>query len=88
MTPASVLREQLATARREGLDFDAAWPAALAVALAAMPQSRVRSEWARALADIAPVWRRAFERRPATGSEAAMVLLAQTRRPGGVRVVP
>jgi hypothetical protein len=33
MTPPEVLRERLATARRDGVGFDEAWPVALAAAV-------------------------------------------------------
>jgi hypothetical protein len=81
------MREQLAEARRSGVTWADAWPAALSVALA-MPQSRVRSEWQRVLLELRPAWMRAYDRQAPQASEAAIVLLAQTRRPGGVRVVP
>jgi hypothetical protein len=52
---AVVLRQQLAEARRAGLRFEAAWPAALAVALQAA--GRERGEWVAVLTGMTDVWR-------------------------------
>lgn len=81
MSPAGVLREALAGARREGASFEAAWSTALESALAAAPDRAERDAWRAALAGMVGVWRRAFEGTPATAGEQAAAMLAD-REPG------
>src|SRR4051794_26909108 len=73
--PLTVLREQLAAQRRDGLTFDVAWNTAHAAALAAARQPE-RSAWADVLYATQPAWERAWERRPLTRREAALVAVA------------
>jgi hypothetical protein len=78
MTPPTVLRERLATARSDGERFEEAWPVALAAAVDAAQWER--EEWIDALSDTVEAWRAAWERRDATGAERAVLALVT---PGG-----
>src|SRR6202035_5407560 len=75
MSPATVVLEQLASARRAGATFDTACPDALASALLAADADE-RREWAAALAGTADAWRCSWERRPARPPERALLLVA------------
>lgn len=59
MSPAAILADLLAAARREGASFTESWPAALAEALDGTCEPR---DWLQVLDGMAPVWRAAFER--------------------------
>jgi predicted nucleic acid-binding Zn ribbon protein len=78
MTPPEVLRERLATARREGMGFDEAWPVALAAAVNAAQWER--EEWRDILSCMVETWRAAWERRDASCAERAVLALVM---PGG-----
>jgi hypothetical protein len=78
MTPPEVLREQLATARRDGASFDRAWPVALAAAVDTA--SWEREEWVDALSGTIEAWRAAWEHRDASRTDRALLVIA---RPGG-----
>jgi hypothetical protein len=69
------LLERLASARRAGLTFDQAWPTALGEAVR-VAHRRDREEWAEVLGSMSSSWRAAFERRPATGPELALAIIA------------
>ncbi len=70
MTPPAILRERLATARRDGVGFDEAWPVALAAAVNAVQWER--EEWIDALSGTTEAWRSAWERRDASSAERAL----------------
>jgi hypothetical protein len=74
VTPASVLAEQLADARRRGEDFTRAWPKAREAALAAA-NAPERRDWSVVFTDQLEVWRGAFERRRAASADVAVVRL-------------
>lgn len=76
-TPAAVMLEQLAAARRAGESFEDAWSVALAAALAVVEQVWERREWRHVLDDMASTWRDAFERRPASRCERSLATVAQ-----------
>jgi hypothetical protein len=78
MTPPVVLREQLATARRDGVSFDQAWPVALTAAVNAAQWEH--EEWQGILSGMVEAWRAAWERRDATRPEQALAVFV---RPGG-----
>jgi hypothetical protein len=78
MTPPEALRERLATARRDGVSFDEAWPVALAAAMNTAQWER--EEWQDILPSMVETWRAAWERRDATGAERAVLALVA---PGG-----
>ncbi len=78
MTPPEVLRERLAAARQDGVSFDRAWPAALAAAVNAMQWER--EEWSDALSGTIEAWRAAWERRDASRTDRALLVIV---RPGG-----
>ncbi len=78
MTPPVVLRERLATARRDGVGFDEAWPVALAAAVNTAQWER--EEWRDILSSMVETWRSAWERRDATDAERAVLALV---KPGG-----
>jgi hypothetical protein len=71
MTPPAVLRERLATARREGVGFDEAWPVALAAAVNAAQWER--EEWQDILSRMVETWRAAWERHDASSAERAVL---------------
>ena len=56
------LRQHLATARRPGVDFDAAWAGGRLLVLTALARSQ-RAEWQSALHATRETWRRAYEGR-------------------------
>jgi hypothetical protein len=78
MTPPEVLRERLATARRDGVSFDEAWPVALAAAVNAAQWER--EEWRDILSRMVKTWCAAWERRDASRAEQAVLALVM---PGG-----
>jgi predicted nucleic acid-binding Zn ribbon protein len=78
MTPPAVLRERLATARSGSLDFDEAWPVALAAAVNAAQWER--EEWRDTLSGMVETWRAAWERRDASSAARAVLALVM---PGG-----
>ena len=78
MTPPAALRERLAIARRGGVGFDEAWPAALAAAMNTVQWER--DEWLDILSGMVETWRAAWERRDASSAERAVLALAE---PGG-----
>lgn len=75
MTPAAVLLNRLAAARRAGQSFDAAFEAALLAALTVAPGPEVE-DWRLALAETAEEWRAGWERRPLTRAELALRAVA------------
>lgn len=79
MTPPIVLREQLAAARSDGVNFDEAWPVALAAAVSAVQWER--EEWIDALSGTIEAWRAAWERRDASRTDRALLVIV---RPGGM----
>jgi len=62
LTPAVVIADRLAAARRGGETFHRAWPHALDAALLSAPDDE-RREWGEILAGMVTVWRFAYERR-------------------------
>jgi hypothetical protein len=78
MTPPVVLRDRLAAARRDGMSFDEAWPVALAAAVSAVQWER--EEWIDALSGTVEAWRAAWERRDASRTDRALLVIV---RPGG-----
>jgi hypothetical protein len=78
--PPAVLVERLATARRHGVAFTQAWPAALAAALAVAPQKWERDAWSKALAATWEAWQASYERTPAERTDHAFVLLDDPER--------
>jgi hypothetical protein len=78
MTPPVVLRERLATARSGGVNFDEAWPIALAAAVNTVQWER--GEWQDILSGMIETWRAAWERRYASRPESALLALPM---PGG-----
>ena len=78
MTPPEVLRERLATARRDGVGFDEAWPVALTAAVNTAQWER--EEWRDILSRMVETWRAAWERRDASCAERAVLALVT---PGG-----
>jgi hypothetical protein len=81
VTPPAILGERLAAARRAGLRFDDAWPAALTEAVNAA--SWEREQWLEALLGTVKAWRAGWERRAATRPERALLALVT---PGGTRL--
>jgi hypothetical protein len=81
MSPAAILTERLADARRNGESYAQAWPDALSAALAPVPTNDERGEWADVLGSMVLTWRSAFERRPAASRpEAALAVLLEEDR--------
>ena len=78
MTPPALLRERLTAARRSGVDFDDAWPKALAAAVNTAQWER--EEWQDILTCTVETWRAAWERRDASCAEGALLALVM---PGG-----
>ena len=76
--PPTVLRERLATARSGGVDFEEAWPLALAAAVNAAQWER--EEWRDTLTGMVETWRAAWERRTPQARERAVLALVM---PGG-----
>ena len=79
MSPPVSLLDQLADARRAGVDFGDAWPGALKAALSGAHTSE-RDEWASVLSETAQAWAAAFQRAPARGSERALRVLDDPER--------
>jgi hypothetical protein len=75
MTVAERLGQDLAAARRRGEPFESAWPVAVEHALVGQ-RGDERAQWRAALADTRPAWLAAFERRPATRAQRAVLALA------------
>lgn len=61
MTPAETVRESLTASRAAGLDFDAAWLAALALVPAV---DRESTSWRTVILGSRTTWRRAYLRVP------------------------
>ncbi|MGA2166293.1 MAG: hypothetical protein ABSH36_17765 [Solirubrobacteraceae bacterium] len=78
MTPPAVLRERLTAARCSGVDFNDAWPTALAAAVNTAQWER--EEWRDILTCMVETWRAAWERRKASCAERALLALVA---PGG-----
>lgn len=89
--PITQLVELLAAARVRGLAFDEAWSEALRPGLSIVMSNAVnppatalrwptdkpeREAWRAALTGSRPYWQRAYERRPVTAPERALVALA------------
>ena len=71
----TILLEQLAAARRQGVTFAAAWPPALGTAIAtARPLER--DDWSAVLVGTIDTWRAAFEEQPASRRERALAIVA------------
>lgn len=64
MDPLEAYREGLALARRAGMSWFQAEPAAYEAALSVAPTKTERSDWACALYDTRTAWMRAYDRRP------------------------
>jgi len=79
MTPATVLLERLADARRAGRTFPEAWPDALAAGVAVAADPRERREWAKVLGEMVTTWRAAFERQVPSEPELALRIVAEAR---------
>ncbi len=79
MLPPVSLLDQLAAARRAGVDFADVWPRALKAALSGAHTSE-RDEWASVLSETAQAWAAAFQRAPARGSERALRVLDDPER--------
>jgi hypothetical protein len=75
MNVAELLRQHLADARRRGEPFESAWPVASKRAVAGQ-RADERTLWRAALADTRPAWEAAFERRPATRAQVAVLAIA------------
>ena len=73
--PAVVLRDELARARGQGLDFSEAWPAALSLAVEGLDQWQTR-DWSVAFAATQPAWACAFAQAPFLGCSALAALMA------------
>jgi hypothetical protein len=80
-SPATVLLDQLADARRVGQAFDDAWPGAVQNALATAQDAPSRREWTTVLGELTEAWRAAFERRPASEPESAISFVALDGEP-------
>jgi hypothetical protein len=76
MTPPERLVRDLADARRRGEPFAEAWTVALKPALVGQ-RGDERAQWRAALADTRPAWLAAWERRPASVPERALLAVAQ-----------
>ncbi len=81
MTPAAVLLDQLAEARRRGVVFEDAWRDAVAEALDLAPDRWERKQWAVVFEETMPSWRAGFERQPAVETEVAFAMLEDDRVP-------
>jgi hypothetical protein len=81
VTPARILAERLADARREGATFARAWPTALSAALAAVEDKSERARWQDVCSELVDVWRSAFAREaPDVPAQAAFTRLADPER--------
>jgi hypothetical protein len=78
MRPPEALKELLAAARREGVNFDEAWPVALAASVSTVQWER--EQWEDVLSSMVETWRAAWERRESTSAESAVLALVM---PGG-----
>ncbi len=76
MTPAASLGQSLMVARRHGVEFADAWEPAVARALADVKGDEL-SEWLDAFEDTRTAWMAAWERRPATRPERALLAVAE-----------
>lgn len=78
MTPAQLLGQHLADARRRGEAFDAAWPAATVAALIGSAGGvREGALWRHALTETRGAWEDAWDRREATGPQAALLAVGE-----------
>jgi hypothetical protein len=75
MTVAERLGQDLHAARRAGAQFETAWPVAVKHALTGQ-RADERTAWKAALADTREAWLAAWERRPASVPERAVLALA------------
>jgi hypothetical protein len=75
MTPAERLRQDLADAHRRGETFEAAWPVGVKRAVAGQRRDE-RDAWTTALHATRDAWATAFERRPATRAQVAVLAIA------------
>lgn len=75
MNVAERLRQDLADARRRGETFESAWTLALKRATAGQRRDE-RALWRAALADTREAWLAAWERRPASVPERALLAVA------------
>jgi hypothetical protein len=75
VTPAVRLAQDLADARRRGETFADAWTVAVKRATAGL-RTDERTAWKGALADTRPAWLAAWERRPASVPERALLAVA------------
>lgn len=66
VSPARVLGEHLAAARRNGATFDDAWPAAITHAIAHSARSDDTTDWKAVLEATRSAWSSAWDRAPAT----------------------
>ena len=80
MSPAALLCEQLASARRRGEAFPTAWAPARDAALSTVGEDWDRRQWSEVLAQTSSSWRRAFERQPAPACETALLALLDDGR--------
>jgi len=78
-TPAAVLLDQLAAARRRGEPFERAWPLARDAALATVEAPWESREWSEVLAETSSSWRASYERWPAPSREQALRLIREPR---------
>ena len=72
VTPAAELGHALADARRAGDPFDTAWPVAVAIAVDTL-QGKEHEGCTVALHSTRDAWLSAWERRPATNAQRALV---------------
>lgn len=75
MTPAERLGRDLADARRRGEPFAEAWTVAVKHAIAGQRRDE-RTVWSAAFTETAEAWRAAWERRPATRAQVAVLAIA------------
>lgn len=70
-----MLTQQLADARERREDFPSAWQSALEAALRGSSPPRERADWRHVLVELAESFRAAYELRPATAPERALLRL-------------
>ncbi|MGO9974402.1 MAG: hypothetical protein ACLP01_16680 [Solirubrobacteraceae bacterium] len=75
-SPVAHVRTMLAAARRQGDPFEAVWRDRVSLACRNWPESEA---WREAILATEPVWRRAYDRQPATAGDEAIVALAGDR---------
>lgn len=76
MTPAQLLGQHLADARRHGECFADAWPAAVEVALDGQRRGEL-SAWRAALDETGYAWEAGWDRREATAAQRALLTVAE-----------